>query len=58
MMTISIVRFAIVTAKENGTLRVEKQWSDRFKEYYWVISDNYGIISTALDEKEARELVR
>lgn len=46
---------AIATAKENGTLKVERCYNQRLDMWYWAVSDNFGLIEV-VNEQKAREL--
>lgn len=53
MIAVSATDYAIRSAAKKGTLRVEPKWSERFKEYHYVISDHYGIIEVHLTSEAA-----
>ena len=58
MIALSATDLAIRIARETGTLKVERCFSERFQNHFWAISDEHGLIEVASTEQEARERVQ
>lgn len=56
MVALSAVSVALSLARNNGTLRVTREFNARLGTEFWALSDENGLIAVALSEAEAMEM--
>jgi len=56
MVALSSVSLSIALARNNGTLRVTREFNARLGSEFWALSDDRGLICVALSEAEAQRM--